>query len=227
LKVLGDLAKPIDWNESRQQTYSREVDRLRAEGHKVNGYLLTGIMLAKEVQNVDVVAAYHSGESFEGDFPVETEAGKQARLGHLLGLRFAVPKGDPEEALKKAVTVAKLPEFQEHRLSMYDWQEKMVDKSVPLEEAVARMGEMLSKYNACVEKAVKGTYQKLGFTVFGTALSVASQNPLAAAGALVTMVRFAKLEKKPTLFPGLNGPAAMFHDFDNAQKPFWDWTKHS
>jgi len=34
------------------------------------------------------------------------------------------------------------------------------------------------------------------------------------------------LETKITISPGLNTPAAMFHDFENAQKSFWDWTKH-
>jgi hypothetical protein len=41
-----------------------------------------------------------------------------------------------------------------------------------------------------------------------------------------TMAGFARLESKPTVYPGPNGPAAMFHDFDNARKPFWNWTKH-
>jgi len=244
LEVLGDIAEPMKWDESRQQAYSKEMEKLRSEGKRVNGFLRTAIQLAKEkeevergqvvaepgsIQNVNVVPAYHSGKAFHGDFPVESDANKQAFLGHLLGQRFAVPKGDPEEALKKSVNLAKLPEFQEHRLSMYEWQQKMIDKKVSPEEAIEQMDAMLSKYNACVEKAVRDVYYKFGFTVFGIVLSMtaATANPLAAGGALVTMVRFAKLETKPAISPGLNGPAAMFHDFQNAQKSFWDWTKHS
>jgi hypothetical protein len=226
LKILGDLARPMEWNDNRQQTFSKEMDRLRGEGKKINGYLLTGIMLAKEPQTVNVVAAYHSGEAFQGDFPVEADAGKHALLGYLLGLRFAVPAGTPEEALTQAVRVARIPEFQEHRLGMYKWQEEMIEKNVPPEDAVKDMAAKLSKYNACVEAAVKNVYYKFGFTVFGLGLSMATLNPWSAAGALVTMARFGKLETKITISPGLNTPAAMFHDFENAQKSFWDWTKH-
>lgn len=228
LDVLGDLAKTMEWDTNRQQTYSKELNKLREEGRKVNGFLLTGILLAKEVQGVDVVAAYHSGKEFQGDFPAESDSGKQALLGYLLGQRFAVPKGEPDKALKNAVKVAKLPEFQEHRLSMYEWQQKVIEKQIPPEEAVEQMALMLLKYNTCVEKAVKDVYYKLGFTVFGIVLSMAAApaNPLASGGALMTMVRFAKLETKPAIYAGLNGPAAMFHDFDNVQKSFWDWTKH-
>jgi hypothetical protein len=226
LKILGDLARPMAWNDSRQQTFSKEMDRLRAEGKKVNGYLLTGIMLAKEIQSVNVVAAYHSGEAFQGDFPVEADAGKQAWLGYLLGSRFAVPSGTPEEALTKAVQVARIPEFQEHRLGMYKWQEEMIDKNVPLEDAVNDMAAKLSKYNACVEAAVKEVYYKFGFTLLGLGIGLGSLDALSAAGALVTMVGFAKLDTKITISPGLNTPAAMFHDFENAQKSFWNWTKH-
>jgi hypothetical protein len=35
------------------------------------------------------------------------------------------------------------------------------------------------------------------------------------------------MDTKPTVDAGSNAPAAMFHDFENAQKPFWDWTKHA
>lgn len=229
LKILGDLAQPVEWNESRRQTYFQEIEKLKAEGKEVNGFIMTSVVVAREAQSVDVVAAYHSGEAFQGDFPVEGDSGKEAYLGHLLGQRFAVPKGEPEKALKKAVDVAKLPEFQEHRLGMYEWQKKMIKEQVPAEEAVEQMAVMLSKYNACVEKAVKDVYYKFGFTVFGIMLSMAAAaaHPLAAGGALVTMARFAKLETKPSIYPGLNSPAAMFHDYANAQKSFWDWTKHS
>lgn len=225
LKILGDLARPMEWNDNRQQTFRKEMDRLRAEGKKVNGYLQTAIMLTKEIQTVNVVAAYHSGEAFQGDFPVEADAGKRAWLGYLLGLRFAVPSGTPEEALTKAVHVARIPEFQEHRLEMYKWQEEMIEKNVPLEDAVKDMAAKLSKYNASVEAAVKDVYYRFGFTLLGLGLSMGTLNAVSAAGALVTMMGFGKLETKITI-SGPNTPAAMFHDFENAQKSFWNWTKH-
>jgi hypothetical protein len=102
----------------------------------------------------------------------------------------------------------------------------MIEKNVPLEDAVKDMAAKLSKYNACVEAAVKNVYYKFGFTLLGLGLSMGTLNALSAAGALVTMVGFGKLETKITISPGLNTPAAMFHDFEIAQKSFWNWTKH-
>ncbi|HEY7335287.1 MAG TPA: hypothetical protein VH639_10405 [Bryobacteraceae bacterium] len=228
LKLLGDLAKPVEWNDSRQQTYALAAEKLRTEGKRVNGFLLTGFMIAKEADDLDVVAAYHSGKAFEGDFPAEGDPGRRAVMAYLLGQRFAVPKGGPEEALQKAVMVAGLPEFQEHRLALYEWQQKMIDKAVPDEEAMHQMAALLAKYNACVEKAVKNVYYKLAFTVAGVAIGMtaAAASPLAVGGALLTMARFAKFEARPVINAGSNGPAAMFHEFESAQKSFWDWTKH-
>jgi hypothetical protein len=85
LDVLGDLAEPVKWDDDRQQMYDREMNRLRAEGAKVNGYELTGIMLAKEPRSVDVVGAYHSAGAFHADYPEESEPNKQAFVAYLLG----------------------------------------------------------------------------------------------------------------------------------------------
>jgi hypothetical protein len=229
LDLLGDLAEPIQWNDDRQRMYEQEMNRLREAGLKVNGYQLTGMMIAQEPRDVDVVGAYHSSVAFHADYPDESDLSKQAYVGYLLGQRFAVPKGDPEEALKKAVKVAKLPEFRGHRLELYDWQRQIVEKSLPPADAVKRMEDLLRNYNLCVEKAVKDVYYKFGFTVAGVILALAGApaSPLTAGGALLTMARFAKMDTKPAINAGPNAPAAMFHDFENAQKPFWDWTKHA
>ena len=231
LDILGELAEQIKWNEDRQQMYRAEMDKLREQGLHVNGYQLTGLMLAREraADVVDVVAAYHSEYAFHEDYPEENDRTKQAYVAYLLGQRFAVPKGDPEDALKKAVQLAKDTEFKAHRAAMYEWQGTMIAQKKPALEAVQHMDRLLKNYNACVEKAVKNVYYKFAFTVAGIALGLAAvpANPLAAGGALLTMAQFAKLETKPVVHAGPNGPAAMFHEFENAQKPFWDWTKHS
>jgi lipopolysaccharide biosynthesis protein len=41
------------------------------------------------------------------------------------------------------------------------------------------------------------------------------------------MVQFSKMDTKPAVYAGPYGPAAMFHEFENIEKPFWDWTKHA
>ncbi len=155
IDLLGDIANPVQWDDDRRQMYEREMNRLRAEGATVNGYQLTAAVLASEPRDVDIVAAYHSSDAFHADYPEEKDPDIKAYVAHLLGQRFAVPKGDPETALKKAVTVAKLPEFKEHRVALYAWQREIIDKGVPPKEAVRRMGELLAKYNQSVAKAVR------------------------------------------------------------------------
>jgi hypothetical protein len=228
LDVLGDLAEPAEWDDDRQRTYNREMNRLRHAGEKVNGFQMTAIVLAREPREIDVVGAYHSTSAFHQDYPVESDLNKKAYIAYLLGQRFAVPKGDPETALKNAVKVARLDEFKEHRLAMYDWQQRVIAENVPANEAVTKMEGLLAKYNLCVEKAVKEVYYKFGFTVAGVVLGLAgaAASPLAAGGAILTMARFS-MDTKPVISPGPNAPAAMFHDFENVQKSFWDWTKHS
>jgi hypothetical protein len=228
LDVLGDLAEPAKWDDDRRRMYDREMDRLREAGERVNGYQLTGMLLAREPREIDVVGAYHSTSAFHKDYPAESDLNKKARIGYLLGQRFAVPKGDPETALKKAVKLARLDEFKEHRLAMYDWQQKVIADHIPGEDAVRKMDGLLAKYNLCVEKAVKDVYYKFGFTVASVALGLAAApaNPLAAGGAILAMARFA-MDTKPVINAASNSPAAMFHDFENVQKSFWDWTRHS
>jgi hypothetical protein len=229
IDALGDIADPVQWNDDRRLTYQREMDRLRSRGEIVNGYQLTGMVLAQEPRDVCVVAAYHSAAAFHQDYPEDGGLDKQAYVGYMLGQRFAVPKGDPEAAFKKAVKIARLPEFKEHRLALYEWQRKIIEEKVPPQDAVRRMEELLLKHNQCVQAAVKDVYYKLGFTVAGIVLTLAGAPPnwLTAGGALLTMARFAAMETKPAVNAGPNAPAAMFHDFENAQKPFWDWTKHA
>ncbi|MGB6686328.1 MAG: hypothetical protein WBE76_00630 [Terracidiphilus sp.] len=195
LEVLGELAEPVEWDDDRQRMYDREMEELRKQGATVNGFQLTGIVLAQQPRNVDVVAAYHSTGAFHSDYPAASRVDKKALVAHLLGQRFAVPKGDPETALKKAIEVAKLPEFKEHRLALYDWQQVIVEKQTPPIEAVKKMEQLLNSYNDCVERAVKSVYYKLGFTVAGIALTLAGApaNPLVAGGALLTMAQFAAM----------------------------------
>jgi hypothetical protein len=226
LDVLGDLAEPLQWNENRQQIWAQEMQRLREKGLKVNGFQVTSMVLAGEL---NLVSAYQSLAAFRADYPEETDPDQEAQTAFLMGQRFAVPKGDPEKALQKAVHLAKTPEFKEHRLAIYDWQEQIVEKKIPPKDAVAQMDEMLTKYNAIVEKAVKHVYWKYAFTVAGIGLSLAGNpaNPFAAGGAMLGMVGFAKMGAKPEFYAGTYAPAAMWHDFENVRRPFWDWTKHS
>lgn len=99
---------------------------------EVNGFQVTGMALAGEG---GLVAAYQSFAAFRADYPEETDPGLEAQTAFLMGQRFAVPKRDPEKALKKSVEVANTPEFKEHRLALFDWQEQIVEQKIPPKDA--------------------------------------------------------------------------------------------
>lgn len=74
---------------------------------------------------------------------------------------------------------------------------------------------MTRKFNARVEAAVKTVRWKLAFTVCGIGVGIATGGPVgAAAMAALSLVQFAKLDRKPVIDTGNTEPAAMFHDID-------------
>jgi len=76
------------------------------------------------------------------------------------------------------------------------------------------MDQMIHEYNTCVKSAVRKVRYEFVFAVAGVGLGLAGAllNPLAVGGALVSLVRFATLDRKPVVQAGENSPAAMFHD---------------
>ncbi|HYM08375.1 MAG TPA: hypothetical protein VEU11_17615 [Terriglobales bacterium] len=104
--------------------------------------------------------------------------------------------------------------FLEHRLKLYEWQETILSQNVPPADAAKEMDQMIHKYNESITKAVKDVYFKFVFTLAGAALGILGSgfNPLSVGGALVAIVRFAKFDRTPVPTPGMNAPAAMFHD---------------
>jgi hypothetical protein len=232
------------WDQDSQKTYQSWIEKLTAvqfdanqmttEAQQKLPYEVTRMVLAQQksplppgVTDVVRVAAYQSEADLRSHFKLEAKPGvKEAEtLGYLLAHRIAVPADvDPEKAFKKAVKLAKEDEkFREHRQKLYQWQETVLREKVPPESAVQEMDQMVEGYNKAVEKAVKNVYYKFAFTLAGAALTIAAGglfSPLAAGGALLAVVQFAKLDMKPVVEAGDNAPAAMFHDVEATYKKF-------
>lgn len=133
-----------------------------------------------------------------------------------MGHKIAVPleEANPDEALRRAIELARGPDFKQKRRKFYDWQEDIRTGMLP-EKASEEMDEMIHEYNRCVEKAVRKIYYKFAFTVAGIAVGLAGTalgNPLATAAAFLSVVEFATLDRKPVIEVGESAPAAMFHD---------------
>ena len=173
------------------------------------------------------VAAFHTEDELKALSIVRADPGEHEReaLGYLLAHRLAIPVDqNPEKAMDKAIRLVTDNErFRENRQRLYEWQEKVIEEKVPPNVAIAEMDQMIEAYNRSVEKAVKNVFYKFAFTIGGVGLTLAAAglfNPLATASAVLALVKFATFDKKPLIEPGLNAPAAMFHDVESSFKRF-------
>jgi hypothetical protein len=243
LETLGDLALRSVWDEAQQQTFHQRMEQLnrvrfdtRSIVQEAKGavpYQMTRMILAEQkpvklpegVSHVNVVSAYQSEKDFEADFILKEDSDDQSLLGLLLGQKIAVPLSDdePHEALIRAIDLARSAEFRRKRRSLYKWQEDVLRSGIEPENAIEEMNQLIIDYNESVRKAVKTVYYKYAFTLAGIGLSLAGTvlNPLALAGAFVSIVKFATFDRKPVVSAGESEPAAMFHDVHRIGK--WRW----
>jgi hypothetical protein len=225
LAVLGDRAIPVAWDE-----HMREVFRTRAAAAKavdqdanfgVTRQLLADDFLPKAgpgVVPVRVVAAYGSAAAYEKEHSADTKpaTGGSKSLTLALSHKFLVPRRDGMSELKlleKVVTLASKPGFKEKRNRMYEWQEKVIAEGISDEKALELMEEHVKAYNAAVREADTKMYEKFAWTLVPLALTLVGGplGLLAGAGALASVVRFARFDRHPAVQAGDNEPAAMFH----------------
>jgi len=236
LETLGDLAVPSKWDEAQQQTFHQRMEQLEKVRFDTKNivelpYQVTRMILAEQkpinlpegVTHVAVVAAYQSEKDFEADFILKEESDDQALLGLLLGQKIAVPakEDNTNEGLLSAIDLAKSAEFKQMRRSLYKWQDDVIGNKIHPKNALEEMDQLIDEYNACVKKAVRKVYYKYAFTVAGIALAGLAGtlvNPLASAGALLSIVQFATFDRKPAVNAGESEPAAMFHDINRIGK---------
>lgn len=242
LKQLDDLAVRASWDLDRQKEFQSWMAKLKAaqwdagemakERNEALPYQMTRMILAQNQANVIpagsaavLVAAYQSEADFRTHFTMERSEADTDRdqLAFLLSHRFAVPADtDPEKALAQAIELARKSDFRKKRRELYEWQEAVIRERIPPQAAVKEMDRMVEGYNKAVEEAVHKVYYRFAFTIAGIALSLVAAPlgaPLATAGALLTMVRFATFDRKPVIDAGENQPAAMFH----ADKKIAEW----
>lgn len=77
------------------------------------------------------------------------------------------------------------------------------------------MEESLKKYNEVIKKANKEVYWKFGFLVLNVGLGIAGASlgePISTTTALVNVLNFAKMDRKPKIEAGKYEHAAMLHD---------------
>jgi hypothetical protein len=224
LEQLKDLAVVRPWNRARRELYSTRVAQLTAEQHDVDHFHLTRMILAQEqviekppgVSRVVVVAAYNSLTAMKEDFPVEQVDDHLSAQAYLLSRRLAVPDRPEHVIIDECIALSKDEEFRRHRAELFDWQELAAARKWSPADTVERISEMTERYNAKVKSALGNVAWRSAFTLFGIGLGVAGGvTYMAGAAAALSLVRFAKFDRKPSIEAGSSQPAAMFHDVES------------
>jgi hypothetical protein len=224
---LEELAVPRPWSKTRREAFRTRVEQLKAEQHDaeaIDHKHITRMILAQEkvlnkppgVDGVKVVAAYNSAAALNRDFPVTDAKSHLAAQAYLLTRKLAVPDlADQEVLLREAIKLSKDADFGAKRGDLFDWQELAFAKQWSPEETLQRLSEMTARYNAKVKEATGTVRWKFAFTLFGIGLGFATGGPIGAgAAAALSLVQFAKLDRKPAIEAGSTQPAAMFHDIE-------------
>jgi hypothetical protein len=226
LAQLEELAIKRPWNSSLREMFWTRAEQLKAERDDASGAKhLTRMILAQEevverppgVQGVTGVAAYNSMASVQQDFHVSDSERHLAAQAYLLSRRLAVPDfANPEDSLSAAIELSREPEFQGKRSDLFEWQELAAAKGWKPEDTVPRISEMVDKYNEKVQRAAGRVRWKFAFTICGAGLGFAFGGPVgAAAGAALSLIQFATLDRRPAIEAGNLQPVAMFHDIES------------
>jgi hypothetical protein len=164
------------------------------------------------------VAAYPSESAYKKDYTVNIQKQREETLGLALSHKFLIPKASGKsdsDFLKKAVKLASRDDFREKRAQLYRWQEQIIENDISDEKAIEEMEQHLKQYNDVVQRAEQDVYWKFAFTMISIGLTMAGASlitPLIAAGALVSVVKFVKFDRRPVIRAGECAAAAMFYD---------------
>ncbi len=244
---LGTLAIMKPWDHERRERYKKRLQELKdididTKGmvdDSKNSYLaeeeyydvtrqtlaFEQPILPKNVHHVNVVAAYRSRKECMADFKnKDNEKLKVPKVSFLLGQKIAVPKfSSPHELFNDVLSLVRNDDFRAKRRELYEWQEKMIRRGIPEENAVEIMNEHVKGYNDIIEEAKERIYYKLAFTLIRSGISVVATgfNPIAIGLASLDIAHFLAFDRKLQFDPGENRPAAMIHDIQT--KLGWSW----
>jgi len=243
LEQLGDLAIKASWDLNRQKLYHEKMEqlkRIRFDADQMAQetqqaplpYQMTRMILANDmdlrkslsgdISKITVVSAYQSEHDFKADYLLEGVPNELANLGLLLGNKLAVPMdADHDKALSSAIKLARNDDFKKRRRKLYEWQKNVIRSGITEVDAINDLDNLIDDYNDCVKSATKSTIYRYIFTIAGIALSLAGgaiYNPMAAIGAIISVVPILTFDRKPVINAGDAEPAAMFHDVNKVMR---------
>jgi hypothetical protein len=233
LKILGDSAVRVPWDENKQQIFENAFTTTRAASFdikhivkKPDGYEMTRKLLTKEflpelpygVSKVWAVTAFPSLVKYQKASKNQQTPQYEEELAMVLSNRFLIPE-DPgksdDELLKKAVQLSKREDFKENRIKFYKWQEDIIEQGITDKKAIEEMEQYLQKYNEVVKKRNKEVRLKFAFLAIKVGLSVpgiilGQVEPIFSN--IIDIVNYAKFERKLDIDAGDCEAAAMIYD---------------
>jgi hypothetical protein len=233
------LALTVPWDASKRERFKSKMSTAAAlatqhrspdQGYYVDPFEMTRELIKNEfrpalprgVSQAWTVAAYPSADAYTAAMNESTRDEKRRRVAVQISQRFLTPKSpDPkQELLKRAVALSNDDRFRKKRARLYEWQESVIEDELTEEKALEELESRVVQYNKAVDGAFKDVHERFLFTIIPISLGMTgaimsgSLLPLvlAGAGGLVTLVRFAKFDRKPKVDEGDFDGAAMIHD---------------
>ncbi len=211
LKQLGPLAIKREWTERDHQDWQKIFEyvaedadgevQAAARYEATRRVLVMGAQNYEKPRGVDRILVYSAFQSEDqvavrnlqqvaSDQQIDL-AEKTARMNGLVAARILVPnERDGEELLKRALDFATKQDFLDARRDFFDWQQEVLLKGIPAEDATERLERAIKRYNSFVERSGR-TWRS---ETIVTALVVAGSVAIAAA----------------TVAPGIFAPLAAY-----------------
>jgi hypothetical protein len=240
LRVLGDRARPVKWDQYRRASWKDRFDAAKSaagetgpDAFRMSRMELTS-GLPPNVTAVESVSTYQSyGEITSALKIKDTEKGMLVAPGAVtavLGREFLIVDPEKEmddtEVLKEAVALSSDSSYCRKRANYWRWQREFLNYEVfsdekDLSAAVEEMHELVDEQNKEIRKSKLRTSSRFAFLVgavtlgmFGPHMIPVAISPvgLAVGKAFISVGQFAA-ERLLQAGPGTSSPAALFCDF--------------
>ena len=183
LKVLGERARIVKWDEARREAWKTRFEAAKAAAGETapDAFRMTRMELTTglppTVTAVESVSAYQSYDQVRDSLKLrETEQGMQLMPGAVtavLGREFLVvdePDLSDEEALKEAVALSSDSAYRRKRADYWRWQREFLNYEVftdenALQTAVEEMRDLIHDQNRAVKREKIRTVARYAFLV--------------------------------------------------------------
>lgn len=232
LRMLGDLAVPIPWNEQRRQQFKNQWDAAA----QLDPYYTTSLQMKLELElnvpkesipygvgSIRPVAAYQSWDDFKNTFkPTPVEDARAPDAGSLIAIlahEFLVPD-NPEsgdiENLEAAAQLARDDEFREKRNIFHKWLDEKIRARAIEKDVVTELNKKIRAFKWTkkldhVRPIAKYAHWAIELAPGAAVLAGIDWHVAAAGEAAVRFASFG-LERLAEPVPHRPTPAALFYD---------------